>query len=130
MIDASALKKILARLSDSSGDKPSGWKAFWLIIGAVILVAVVAIPVIIARRKAAKVAHERDVLIEEKQHLEVSEELESNRTEQEELKQKQEERKKAISELDAKLEELEGARKKFQQELDMLLNWDSEPPTS
>lgn len=118
----SALKKILGSLAEKEeGKQPSGWKAFFLIIGAIILVALVAIPIVLARRKAAKVAHERDVLLEEKEHLAATETVEPNNEKREELKADVERIDTEIATLDAKLEELGGARDKFHDDLSALL---------
>ena len=138
----SSLEKVLKAVADQVDDKPekeassktskktSGWKVFFYVIGAVILIAVAVIPAILARRRAAKIAHERDTLLEEKKQLELKAKLEQEEKARGDLRVDVAAKRLEAEALQKKIEGLEVKRKKFADSVSAITDWSDIPEWS
>tara|TARA_Y100000310_G_scaffold330901_1_gene403456 strand:- start:14 stop:394 length:381 start_codon:yes stop_codon:yes gene_type:complete len=108
-----------------SKEKPaSPWTGVLYVFLSILALALMALPVILARRKAAKIAHERDVLLEEKR---VAEDRAQDGQWKEQADEYAVRAKLAAAEatvLDEKLDKLHERREKFAQSLESITSWE------
>jgi hypothetical protein len=133
------LKKVLDSLSkavDKTGGeggaeraekKTSGWKVFFLVIGGIILIAAAMIPAILARRKAAKLAHERDVLLEEKKQLQLKAKLEGEGKARKDIRDEISGKRLEATAIQKKIDDLDIKRKRFSDSVSAITDWGDIP---
>jgi hypothetical protein len=115
----------IVKAAAGTKEKPaSPWGTLVMVVIVVITVALSAIPAILARRKAARLAHERDLLLEERERSRMNEISTLRDSDIAGARQRQAEATVALEEVEAELASAQKTRDSFAASLQEITSWD------
>tara|TARA_Y100000310_G_C20013491_1_gene504032 strand:+ start:140 stop:514 length:375 start_codon:yes stop_codon:yes gene_type:complete len=118
-----AVKNLLGKAVGTKEKPASPWTGALYVFLALIAVALAALPAILARRKAAKLAHQVDTLKEEKNQAELKALDENFESQAKHYVAEAARLGQEISEIDKQLEVHKDARDEFSVSLDAITDW-------
>lgn len=116
--------KIIATAVGSKYKPTTGKSTIVMVVVMLITIALAAIPAILARRKAARLAHEKDLLLEEQAQARANEKAGQLNVDIIAAKRKQAEASAAIEGLDSELAALQEKRDAFATRIGEITSWD------
>ena len=118
------LEDLLKGATGTSEKPASPWTGVLYVFLSLLAIALAALPAILARRKAAKLAHQIDKLEEEKNHAEALALDKNLEGQTREHTQKVEDLKVEIKEVDTRLNDLNKTRLSFANKLETITSWE------
>lgn len=119
-----ALDKILKAATGTKEQPASPWTGVLYVFLALLVVALAALPAILARRRAAQIAHERDVLLEEQHQRDVLAVAAELREEAQVHMGKADQAGLCAQALEKELEELQEKRQAFEAAMSTITTWE------